>query len=67
MSLDIKEVIQIARKQFVELLPDLAIAPPSKLPAKRRMTPKTNLLIDTALENRAKDIRLEELEKEGEN
>ncbi|MGH9344110.1 MAG: hypothetical protein ACRD19_10150 [Terriglobia bacterium] len=67
MSLEIKEVIQIARKQFVELLPDLAIAPPSKLPAKSKITPNTNRLIDTVLEYRAKDVRLEELEKEGEN
>lgn len=41
MSLDIKEVIQVARAQFKELLPDLAI--------------------DTT------DVRLEEIEREGDN
>jgi hypothetical protein len=41
MSLDIKEVIQIARAQFKELLPDLSIE--------------------------VTDVRLEEIEKEGEN
>jgi hypothetical protein len=41
MSLDIKEVIQIARVQFKELLPDLSIE--------------------------ATDVRVEEIEKEGEN
>lgn len=41
MSLDIKEVIQIARAQFKELLPELAID--------------------------ATDVRLEEIEREGDN
>ncbi len=41
MSLDIKEVIQIARAQFKELLPDLSIE--------------------------TTDIRVEEIEREGEN
>ncbi|MGD0860669.1 MAG: hypothetical protein ABR912_15315 [Terracidiphilus sp.] len=62
MSLDIKQVIQIARVQFKELLPDLAInipAPPA--PRKGEPSPRTKKDI---LEN---DIRLEELEKEGEN
>ena len=42
MSLDIKEVIQIARAQFKELLPELSIH-------------------DTA------DVRVEEIEREGDN
>ena len=41
MSLDIKEVIQVARAQFKELLPELSIE--------------------------ATDVRLEEIEREGEN
>ncbi len=41
MSLNIKEVIQIARAQFKELLPDLSIE--------------------------TTDVRLEEIEREGEN
>jgi hypothetical protein len=41
MSLDIKEVIQVARAQFKELAPELSID--------------------------ASDIRLEEIEREGEN
>lgn len=41
MSLGIKEIIQIARAQFQELLPDLSI--------------------------QASDIRLEEIEREGDN
>jgi hypothetical protein len=41
MSLDIKEVIQIARAQFKELLPEFSIEP--------------------------NDVRLEEIEREGEN
>jgi len=55
MSLDIKEVIQIARAQFKELLPELVIAPPA--PIQGVQSPKSC----------AEDIRLEELEKEGEN
>jgi hypothetical protein len=55
MSLDIKEVIQVARAQFKELLPELAIIPPA--PIKGVPSPKSC----------AEDIRLEELEKEGQN
>lgn len=62
MSLDIKEVIQIARAQFKELLPELAINIPA-LPAPRKGEPSPRTKKDI-LEN---DIRLEELEKEGEN
>jgi hypothetical protein len=55
MSLDIKEVIQVARAQFIELLPELAIIPPA--PIKGVSSPISC----------ADDIRLEELEKEGQN
>jgi len=62
MSIEIKKVIQVARELFVELLPDLAIIPPDL--QKSEITPKANELIDIALQYR---VRLEELEKEGEN
>ena len=63
MSLDIKQVIQIAREQFVELLPDLEIVPPG--PQENKITgPKTRELKDIILQHR---VRLEELEKDGEN
>ena len=63
MSLDIKEVIQIAREQFVELLPDLEIVSPA-LQNSKTMGSKVRELKDIVLQHR---IRLEELEKEGEN
>jgi hypothetical protein len=63
MSLDIKEVVQIAREQFVELLPDLEIVSPS-LQESKVMGPATRQLKDIVLQHR---IRLEELEREGEN
>jgi hypothetical protein len=62
MSLEIKKVIQIARELFVELLPDLAIIPPDL--QKSKTTPKANELVDLTLQYR---VRLEELEREGEN
>jgi hypothetical protein len=55
MSLDVKGVIQVARAQFKELLPELVIIPPA--PIRGVPSPKSC----------AEDIRLEELEKEGEN
>ena len=62
MSLDVKEVIQAARAQFKELLPDLEVVylpkatlPPSSSPSLWAPTESTE------------NIRLEELEKEGEN
>jgi len=64
MSLEVKEVIQLARKQFAELLPDLALAPAHNLPKKSKLTPKTNQLIEIVEQFQA-DIRLEELEREG--
>lgn len=67
MSLEIKEVIQVAKRQFVELLPDLALAPPSKLPSGKTVTGNTRKLVNLVLDQRASVIRLEELEKEGEN
>ena len=60
MSLEIKQVIEIARTQFRALLPDLALdingfqsspGPKKGIPPPPRIT----------------DIRVEELEKEGEN
>jgi hypothetical protein len=63
MSLEIKQVIQIAREQFVELLPDLAIAPLAPRKTKT-LPPKVKESIDKFLQQR---VRLEELEKEGEN
>jgi len=63
MSLGIKEVIQVARAQFIELLPELAILP-TKVSAPKG--PKTKGL--EAIRSQFRDdIRLEEIEKEGEN
>jgi hypothetical protein len=67
MGLDVKEIIQLAKRQFVELLPDLALAPPSQLPKRSKVLPKTKGHVDLVLDQRAETIRLEELEKEGEN
>jgi hypothetical protein len=71
MSLGIKDVIQVARAQFVELLPELAIlptkppAPSSKAPAfKGSKTKEIEAIRSSQLRD---DIRLEEIEKEGEN
>jgi len=67
MGLEVKEVIRLAKRQFVELLPDLALAPTSQLPSRGRAPEKTKKLVDLVLDQRAANIRLEELEKEGEN
>ena len=70
MSLGIREVIQVARAQFVELLPDLAILPTkASVPSSRGPVPKSKLLRegDSILSQHGHDIRLEEIEKEGEN
>jgi hypothetical protein len=61
MSLDIKEVIQIAREQFTLLLPELVIGPPP--PAPIRSTSSPNSISDSM----GFDIRLEELERDGNN
>ena len=61
MSLTVKEVIQAARAQFKELLPDLKIY--SAPPAPKKGVHSTGL-IRSWMES---DIRLEELEREGEN
>ena len=61
MSLEVKQVIEIARKQFKELLPELAIFPKPPAPKKMELPPE---LKGSWLES---SIRLEELEKEGEN
>lgn len=76
MSLGIKEVIQVARAQFVELLPELAILP-TKVPGKGAAFeypnsppppkgPRTKEL-EAIRSQFTDDIRLEEIEKEGEN
>lgn len=62
MSLTVKEVIQAARAQFKELLPDLEVAYLSKVPASA--PPSSSVW---APHESIENIRLEELEKEGEN
>ena len=62
MSLTVKEVIQAARAQFKELLPDLEVAYLSKVPVSP--TPSTTVW---ATVDSPENIRLEELEKEGKN
>jgi hypothetical protein len=63
MSLDIKEVVQVARELFVEFLPDLEIVSPT-LQTSETTGQKVRELKSTVLKHR---VRLEELEKEGEN
>jgi hypothetical protein len=59
MSLEVKQVIDIAREQFIQLLPELALEM-SRLPSsKGRIPPPPR--------PKRVDIRLEELEKEGGN
>lgn len=65
MGLDVKEVIQLAKRQFVELLPDLALDTPSQLPLRSKSTKVTKQLVERVLDQRAGAIRLEELEKDG--
>jgi hypothetical protein len=67
MALDVKEVIQLAKRQFVELLPELELAPASQLPLRSKSLKNTKKLVETDLDSRANSIRLEELEKEGKN
>ena len=62
MSLEVKEVIEIAREQFRTLLPDLALEE-SRLPA----PPAPKKGIQPPPRFKRADIRLEELEKEGKN
>jgi hypothetical protein len=65
MSLDIKEVIQIARAQFKSLLPELAIgATDEPLPKDVPVGPNTRQLLEIRDQNM---IRLEEIEREGDN
>lgn len=59
MSLEVKQVIEIARTQFKELLPELAIIPKLPAPKKAELSPQLKRLESS--------IRLEELEKEGDN
>jgi hypothetical protein len=63
MSLDIKQVVQIARELFVEFLPDLEIVSPA-LQHGKTTGPIARELKSVVLQHR---VRLEELEKEGEN
>lgn len=67
MSLNVKEVIQIARGQFKELLPELSIyAIDAPVPEKKRGAgPMTRP--PRRPDELESDIRLEEIEKEGEN
>lgn len=62
MALTVKEVIQAARAQFKELLPDLEVAHLSKVP----LAPSTSPGVFAPVES-IENIRLEELEREGNN
>jgi hypothetical protein len=59
MSLEVKQVIDIARTQFIQLLPELALEI-SRPPAPKKGIPPPP-------RPKRVDIRLEELEKEGNN
>jgi hypothetical protein len=61
MSLEVKQVVEIARTQFKELLPELAIIPEPPAPKRGEIPALSDRLW---LES---SIRLEELEKEGDN
>ena len=61
MSLEVKQVIEIARQQFKELLPELNIFPKPPESKNIKLSPE---LKRSWLES---SIRLEELEKEGVN
>jgi hypothetical protein len=64
MSLEVKQVIEIARGQFRELLSDLALDT-SRI--QRPPAPKKEKGISPPPRIERSDIRLEELEKEGDN
>ncbi len=65
MSLEVKQVIEIARTQFKALLPELAIVATDDIAPKGRLVgPKTKKLQEIRDQH---VIRLEEIEKEGEN
>jgi hypothetical protein len=65
MSLNIKEVIQIAREQFKQLLPELALWP---IEAAQGMGGVSAAEPHVPLQKRdAEVIRLEEIEREGKN
>jgi glycerate kinase len=64
VSLQIKEVIQIARAQFKELLPELAIQTTTDVTSPKKGSVAAAL---KGLSQTTVDIRLEEIEKEGEN
>ena len=59
MSLEVKRVVEIAREQFIQLLPELALEI-SRLPSSKKGLPPPPRL-------KRVDIRLEELEKEDGN
>ena len=56
MSLEVKQVIEIAREQFIQLLPELALEIGGHPSSKRMLPPPPR--------PKRVDIRLEELEKE---
>jgi hypothetical protein len=67
MSLEIKQVIQIARAQFKELLPELSIFATDVIaPKKKGVAAALSGLSNSPSQNKD-DIRLEEIEREGEN
>jgi hypothetical protein len=66
MSLDIREVIQVARAQFKELLPDLAIWPIEAVQGMGGIGTETEPTTPFVKKD-ADIIRLEEIEREGEN
>jgi len=65
MSLDIKEVIQLARGQFKALLPDLAIVASDDTVTKDKLVGSETKKLEEIRDQQV--IRLEEIEKEGEN
>jgi hypothetical protein len=66
MSLDIKEVIQIARAQFKELLPELAIWPIAAAQGMGGVVSEAEPSLPFYKKD-AEVIRLEEIEREGKN
>jgi hypothetical protein len=66
MSLDIKEVIQVARAQFKELLPDLAIWPMVAAQSMGGDAREAEPSIPFCKKD-ADIIRLEEIERDGDN
>lgn len=65
MSLEVRQVVQLAREQFKQLLPEMAIVPPPLTPRKGPISP--SILKDLKVKTLEESIRLEELEREGVN